>query len=123
MYDKLVGMITKQQNIIFKYEDGTVQTVTGQVGQTILEIARDNDIDIEGACGGVCACATCHVWVSDPWVGLLPTASDMEENMLDNGHQLQHNSRLCCQIVVEEKIDGIEVTVPNSSKNVSGHHH
>lgn len=123
--------------IIFKYEDdkhnqeslenGATENnqiiVKANPGDTLLEVARANDISIEGACGGVCACATCHVWVSDPWYSKLPQATDMEENMLDNGQQLAYNSRLCCQVIVTEDMNDMVITVPKSSENTSGHHH
>lgn len=109
--------------ITFLYENGEELEVQGKIGDSLLEIARENDVDIEGACGGVCACATCHVWVNDPWLDQLPAAREAEEDMLDQAQQLEMNSRLCCQIIAKSELDGITVTVPNSSKNISGHHH
>lgn len=109
--------------IIFKHEDGQEHEVEANIGDSLLEVARMHDISIEGSCGGVCACATCHVWIDDPWFASLPSASDAEENMLDNAQQPAPNSRLCCQVIVTEEMNGMILTVPKTSENTSGHHH
>ena len=91
---------------------------------TIFEIARQHEISIEGACGGVLACATCHVHVPDPFCSKLPEASVMEESMLDQAQELDPEySRLCCQIKVQPELDGVRIIIPESSENKSGHVH
>lgn len=84
-------------------------------GWTLLEIARDAGIDIEGACGGSMACATCHVVVEDAWFERLPPASREEEDMLDFAENLAATSRLGCQIRLTRELDGLVVRVPESS--------
>lgn len=110
-------------NICFKYEDGRERIVKAPIGDTLLEVSRQFDLHIEGACGGSCACATCHVWVEDKWFRQLAPASDAEEDMLDNAQQLTRTSRLCCQIEVDKTMNGMEITIPNSTYNENGHHH
>jgi 2Fe-2S ferredoxin len=65
-------------------------------------------------CGGACACATCHVYVDDAWLGKLKEKDDMEESMLDFAENVQDNSRLCCQILMSDDLDGIKVNTPES---------
>lgn len=86
-----------------------------EVGQSLMEAAVDNMIDgIIGECGGVCSCATCHVYVNPEWEAKIPEADDMEEAMLDMANEPQHNSRLSCQIEMTEELDGITVVMPKS---------
>jgi 2Fe-2S ferredoxin len=84
-------------------------------GWSLLEVARDAGIDIEGACGGSMACATCHVIVDDGWFVRLPAASAEEEDMLDFAESLTATSRLGCQIRLTRDLDGLIVTVPETS--------
>ena len=114
---------TNKIKLHFQFANGEVKTVEAALGETLLDLAREHDINIEGACGGVLACATCHVVVQDPWFEQLPPATEMEENMLDNAQELTLNSRLCCQLITTPELDGMIITVPKSSENVSGHHH
>jgi 2Fe-2S ferredoxin len=76
-----------------------------------MEILRENDLPVEAACGGCCACATCHVYVDPEWVARLEPASDEEDRMLDEAYQVQENSRLSCQIPFREDLDGLKVTL------------
>jgi len=86
-----------------------------EIGQSLMEAAVDNMIDgIIGECGGVCSCATCHVYVNPEWEAKIPEADDMEEAMLDMAKEPQHNSRLSCQIEMTEELDGITVVMPKS---------
>lgn len=89
--------------------------VEGRVGQTVLDVAIDNDVDIEGACGGELACSTCHVIVSSALYSRLPVKNVEEDDMLDLANNLTSTSRLCCQIRVSPLIDGAEFVVPNDS--------
>lgn len=80
-----------------------------------MEAAKlSNVAGIEAECGGACACATCHVYVSAEWVAKLKPKDDMEDSMLDFAENVQDNSRLCCQILLSDELDGIEVTTPAS---------
>jgi 2Fe-2S ferredoxin len=98
--------------------DGTRREVDAPVGLTVLEIARRNGVDIEGACEGSLACSTCHVIVDPAWFGRLPKASDDEEDMLDLAFGLERTSRLGCQIVMSEALDGLVVRLPAATRNV-----
>jgi len=93
--------------------DGTSQTVNAALGSTVMETAIRNLVaGIEGECGGACACATCHVYVDDAWVGLVGKPEPMEEDMLDFASNVQPNSRLSCQIKVTAGLDGLIVRTP-----------
>jgi 2Fe-2S ferredoxin len=92
---------------------GQARSVEAEVGATVMETALRNSIPgIEAECGGACACATCHVYVSEEWVEATGKASQMEEDMLDFAFEVRPNSRLSCQIKVSEKLDGLTVTTP-----------
>ena len=80
-------------------------------GWSVMEIIRENDLPIEAACGGCCACATCHVYVDKAWLSKLTPAEDEEDSMLDEAYQVQENSRLSCQITFSEELDGLKVTL------------
>ena len=81
----------------------------------MLEAARRGGVDIEGACGGSMACATCHLWVAEDWFDRLPEATPEEEDMLDLAADWAPTSRLGCQIRIEPRLDGLTVHVPRSS--------
>jgi 2Fe-2S ferredoxin len=92
---------------------GQARSVEAEVGATVMETALRNSIPgIEAECGVACACATCHVYVSEEWVEATGKASQMEEDMLDFAFEVRPNSRLSCQIKVSEKLDGLTVTTP-----------
>jgi len=90
---------------------GATREVEGRDGWSVMEILRDAGFDIAAECGGACACATCHVYVTDGWFEKLPTRSDAELDMLDMALAVEPNSRLSCQITCSEELDGIAVTV------------
>ena len=97
--------------------DGTRREVDAPLGLSIMEVAHRHDIDIEGACGGSLSCSTCHVIVDPAWFGKLPEPDEEEEDMLDLAFGLTRTSRLCCQIIVTEALDGITVTLPEETHN------
>jgi len=97
--------------------DGTRREVDAPLGLSILEIAHRNDIDIEGACGGSLSCSTCHVIVDPDWFGKLSEPDEEEEDMLDLAFALTRTSRLGCQIIIIEELDGITVTLPEETHN------
>ena len=83
-------------------------------GLTVMEGAVQNDIPgIDADCGGSMACATCHVYVKEEWFNKIPKKEDGEEDMLDMAFEPKANSRLSCQIVVSDEIDGLEVNIPS----------
>jgi 2Fe-2S ferredoxin len=97
---------------------GNTTEVTTPAGRTILEIAHANNIDIEGACEGAMACSTCHVIVDPDWYGKLPPPEVDEEDMLDLAFGLTRTSRLGCQIVVTDELDGLVVRLPSATRNI-----
>ena len=105
-------------SMTFVYPDGTERTVEAPVGDSVLEIAHANDIDIEGACEGCMACSTCHVIVDKDWYGKLPTPSEDEEDMLDLAFGLTRTSRLGCQMTIAEGLDGLRVSLPGATRNI-----
>ena len=104
--------------MVFVEQNGTRREVEAPVGDTILEIAHRNNIDIEGACEGVMACSTCHVIVEPEWYGKLPPPEEDEEDMLDLAFGLTRTSRLGCQITITEALDGLTVSLPKETRNM-----
>ena len=102
----------------FIERDGTRREVDAPLGLSVLEIAHKNGIDIEGACEGSLACSTCHVIVDPEWYELLIDASEDEEDMLDLAFGLTRTSRLGCQIIITEELDGLTVSLPAGSRNM-----
>ncbi len=94
-------------NITDRY--GNKTTLEGDDTSTLMEIIRDSGLDIEAACGGCCACATCHVYIGDDWVDKLSPKDDDEESMLDQAFDVKKTSRLSCQITLSEDLDGMEI--------------
>ena len=95
-----------------KDRDGAVHKLKAEIGSTIMEIIRDAGLDIEAACGGCCACATCHVYVDADWLSKVGEAEEMEKDMLDFAFDVADNSRLSCCIKVSSELDGLIVRLP-----------
>jgi 2Fe-2S ferredoxin len=92
--------------------NGKEHVVEGRDGWSVMEILRDAGLPIAAECGGACACATCHVYVEDGWYEKLSPPSDAEVDMLDMALAVEPGrSRLSCQIVCADPLDGIKVTV------------
>ncbi|KAF8564755.1 hypothetical protein P879_10270 [Paragonimus westermani] len=110
-------------NVIVVGRDGKVTTMKGKVGDNLMYLAHRYQVDIEGACEASLACSTCHVYVSHPYFDKLPKAVDEEEDMLDLAVFLKDNSRLSCQIILTKELDGMEITLPQATRNfyVDGH--
>jgi ferredoxin, 2Fe-2S len=106
--------------MVFIDRDGTRREVDAPLGLTVLEIAHRHRIDIEGACEGSLACSTCHVIVDPEWYDLLKEASEDEEDMLDLAFNLSTTSRLGCQIVITEELDGLTVRLPAATNLLFG---
>ena len=105
--------------IIFVEPDGKEVSVDAQNGLSLLEVAHNNGISLEGACEGSLACSTCHVIVEKEFFEKLPEPSEEEEDMLDLAFGVTHTSRLGCQIMMSDELDGITVTVPSESRNMN----
>lgn len=104
--------------IKFIQSDNQVIEIDAPVGLSVLEIAHRNNIDLEGACEGSLACSTCHVIVDNEWYDLLSPATEDEEDMLDLAFGLTHTSRLGCQIIVTDELDGLTVRLPTGTRNM-----
>ena len=105
--------------ITFISPDGQRRTdVEAEVGKTILETAQENEIDMEGACEGAMACSTCHVIVDEKFFDSLPPPSLDEEDLLDMAYGLAATSRLGCQIVVTQDLEGMTLRLPAASHNM-----
>ena len=99
--------------ITYIQPDGQPVTVDAEVGLTVMEVAKKNNvIGIEAECGGACACATCHVYVDDAFREKVGKPSEMEEDMLDFAFDVRESSRLSCQIKVTADLDGLVVRCP-----------
>ncbi len=102
----------------FILRDGTHKEVDAPIGLSVLEIAHRNDVDIEGACEGSMACSTCHVIVEKDWFTELEEISEDEEDMLDLAFGLTSTSRLGCQIIITDELDGLTVALPKETRNL-----
>ena len=99
--------------ITYIEQNGSSKTIEVDNGLTVMEGAVQNNIPgIDADCGGGMACATCHVYVEDLWLNKLPKAEDAEQDMIDMAYKPNKNSRLSCQIIVSDEIDGLTVTTP-----------
>jgi 2Fe-2S ferredoxin len=95
--------------------DGKSSTVEAPAGTSLMRAATDNGVSgIDGDCGGNCACATCHVYVDPAWVGRTGSRTHSEEDMLNLVSEHKDNSRLACQITLEDDLDGLLVAMPES---------
>lgn len=100
-------------------ENGEKKEVEAENGLSILEIAHKNNIGVEGACEGSLACSTCHVIVNEEHYEKFGIASEEEEDMLDLAFGVTHTSRLGCQIIMADELDGITLNIPSETRNIS----
>lgn len=91
--------------------DGKTHSLDAVEGWRVMEIIREHGLPIKAECGGACCCATCHVYVAENWLERLHPKRDDEEDMLDEAVEVEDNSRLSCQIIFDEELDGLEVTL------------
>ena len=99
--------------ITYITHDNKTQTIDVQNGLTVMEGAVQNDIPgIDADCGGGMACATCHVYVKEEWFNKLDKKSDGEEDMLDMAYEPNKFSRLSCQLLISDELDGLTVSIP-----------
>jgi 2Fe-2S ferredoxin len=103
----------------FIERDGSRKEVEAPVGLSLLEIAHRNSVDLEGACEGSLACSTCHVIVDPDDLDRLSDPTEDEEDMLDLAFGLTATSRLGCQIIMTEELDGLTVSLPGAARNAS----
>mgnify|MGYP001393729164 FL=1 len=103
--------------VTFVNPDGKMLSVNAPIGSTVLEIAQENGVNLEGACEGSMACSTCHVIVKESYFDLLDFPSEDEKDILDLASGLTVTSRLGCQIIITEKLDGLVLRVPSGHRN------
>ena len=100
--------------ITYISHDEKTTTVEVDKGLTVMEGALQNNIPgIDADCGGSMACATCHVYVEEKWLDKLPKADEAEVDMIDMAFEPKKNSRLSCQLIVSDELDGLKVTTPS----------
>ena len=99
--------------ITYQNNNGNIKTIEVDNSLTVMEGAIQNDIPgIDADCGGAMACATCHVYVEEKWLDKLPKAEEAEVDMIDMAYEPKKNSRLSCQLIVTDELDGLVVTTP-----------
>jgi len=102
--------------ILVTDQDGAEHELEGLDGWRTMEVIRDWGLNIKAECGGACSCATCHVYVDEPWFSQLPPPSDDEEDLLYSTLDKKPNSRLSCQILLNDDLDGMKVTLAESAR-------
>ncbi|KAI0007323.1 ferredoxin [Xylariaceae sp. FL0662B] len=105
--------------VTFIDKDDKEHKIAVSAGDNLLDIAQANDLEMEGACGGSCACSTCHVIVlNDEYYEKMPEPEDDENDMLDLAFGLTETSRLGCQVVMTKELDGLRVKLPSMTRNL-----
>lgn len=104
--------------VTFVTGENTRTAAEGEAGTRLLELAQGCGMPLEGTCEGQMACSTCHVIVAADWFARLDPASDEEEDMLDLAAGVRPTSRLACQIMLTEALDGLEVRVPEEARDM-----
>ncbi|KAI4682321.1 mitochondrial matrix iron-sulfur protein [Alternaria novae-zelandiae] len=109
----------EERKVTFVDKDGHASTFEVADGDNLLDIAQANDIEMEGACGGSCACSTCHVIVEDEaYYDKMEEPDDDENDMLDLAFGLTETSRLGCQVKMSKELDGLVVRLPSMTRNL-----
>ena len=99
--------------ITYQDNQGNSKTIEVEKGLSVMEGAIQNDIPgIDADCGGSMACATCHVYVEEKWFNKISKAEEAEVDMIDMAYEPKKNSRLSCQLIVSDELDGLIVTTP-----------
>ena len=99
--------------ITYKDHEGGSRTIEVENGLSVMEGAIQKEVPgIDADCGGSMACATCHVYVEEKWLNKLPKAEDAEVDMIDMAYEPRKNSRLSCQLIVSDELDGLTITTP-----------
>ena len=106
--------------VTFIGPDNETQIVQAKLGEDLLSVAQAAGQPLEGTCEGQMACSTCHVIVGKDWFDKLPRATEDEEDMLDLAFDLQETSRLGCQLIMTDALDGLVVKLPSGTKNAGG---
>ena len=106
--------------VVVRMPDGTSHRLEALEGWRVMEVIRDWGLNIKAECGGACSCATCHVYVDEAWFGKLPGPSEDEEDLLYSTLDKKPTSRLSCQILLNDDLDGLQVTLAPSAAKDSG---
>lgn len=102
-------------DVTYILHDGRELTIDVPIGQSVMDgSVRNNLPGIIAECGGSCSCATCHVYLDESWADRFDEATDDERDLLEFADDFQPNSRLACQLIVSEQVDGVRVVVPTS---------
>ncbi|KAJ2037417.1 mitochondrial matrix iron-sulfur protein [Coemansia sp. RSA 2337] len=110
-------LLSKDVTVTFIEPDGNEIQATGEEGTNLMELAHENDVDLEGACEGACACSTCHVILDDNVFDSLPEPTDEENDMLDLAFGLTDTSRLGCQVLLTPDMEGMRIKLPSATRN------
>jgi 2Fe-2S ferredoxin len=110
--------MTSLVSVTFVQSNGEAVTVESEAGLSLLEVARQHHIDLEGACEGSLACSTCHVVVDPSWYPKLSVPTDDENDMLDLAFHVTNTSRLGCQVVLSPELNGLVVTIPGETRHL-----
>ena len=103
--------------ILVTDQEGVEHELEGLDGWRAMEVIRDWGLNIKAECGGSCTCATCHVWVDEAWFGKLPARGDDEEDLIFSTMDQKPTSRLSCQIILNDGLDGLKLTLAPSAAN------
>ena len=95
--------------------ENQVHVVEAPSGWRVMEVIKEAGLPVRADCGGCCACATCHVYVDDAWLPKLKPQSEEEQHLLGDSYAQQPNSRLSCQIIMTDDLDGMNVTIAPDS--------
>ncbi len=97
--------------LIVTDRDGVEHSVEGKTGVSVMETLRELDWGVAAICGGMCSCATCHIYVDEAWLGKLPAPQPDEKELLQELSGYQPNSRLSCQVQLEDAVSGLKVAI------------
>ncbi len=97
--------------IIVTDRDGNVHRVTGRIGVSLMETLRELDYGVAAICGGMCSCATCHIYIDPEWVDKLPAPMSDERDLLTELSHYRENSRLSCQVEITAALSGLKLTI------------
>ena len=101
--------------LTFIEHNGTAHQVKGDIGQSVMQAATFASVPgISADCGGACSCATCHTYIDDAWLGKVQAAEGMENDMLEYAFERRDSSRLSCQMIISEEMDGMVLHLPSS---------
>lgn len=105
--------------VVYLTPEGSEVVCYGRHGQDLMRLAHENDVELEGACDGACACSTCHLIFEKSYYDLMPEPSEEENDMLDLAFGLTETSRLGCQVKLSHKLDGLRAQLPKATRNMA----